>query len=163
MRILIRFFIFSAGVLLSVTAFAKLISGFGTAHILLQFDPIFRIQFRYLIFGVGILELIIAAVCFFASQLEWKTKLVALLSTNFLLYRLGLFFIGYHKPCPCLGGLTDAINVSPRVADITLKIILAYLLIGSYGILFHQWWKNRRPAVGKSELGGENSQMGAGS
>jgi hypothetical protein len=45
-----------------------------------------------------------------------------------------------------LGSLTDSLHIPPENADIVLKIILAYLLIGSYGILFHLWWRKKENA-----------------
>jgi hypothetical protein len=45
----------------------------------------------------------------------------------------------------CLGNLTYALNISPQKADTAMKIILAYLLIGSYASL--SWlWRQRRKA-----------------
>jgi hypothetical protein len=38
-----------------------------------------------------------------------------------------------------LGNLADALHIPPNVADGALKIILLYLLIGSYGNLFRVW------------------------
>jgi hypothetical protein len=72
---------------------------------------------------------------------------LAWLSTSFLIYRFGLVWAGYHKPCPCLGNLTDALHIPPQTADTAMKIILAYLLIGSYATLFWLWrqkWKTPR-------------------
>ncbi|MBI3849679.1 MAG: hypothetical protein HY298_05230 [Verrucomicrobia bacterium] len=41
----------------------------------------------------------------------------------------------------CLGHLTDALHMSPQTADELMKVILAYLLIGSYALLQYQWRK----------------------
>jgi cbb3-type cytochrome oxidase subunit 3 len=38
-----------------------------------------------------------------------------------------------------LGNLTDALHIPPQAADTAMKIILAYLLIGSYATLFWLW------------------------
>jgi len=86
----------------------------------------------------------VAAVCFFGKRIALQASLVAWLATTFLIYRIGLTWIGYHKPCPCLGNLTDAIDVSPQVADYVMKAVLAYLLIGSYFILFWLWRQHRK-------------------
>jgi hypothetical protein len=50
----------------------------------------------------------------------------------------------YHKPCPCLGNLTDALHISPQTDNPLVKIILGYLLIGSYTTLFWLWWQIRK-------------------
>ena len=75
--------------------------------------------------------------------------LVVWLATSFLVYRIGLVWVGYKKPCPCLGNLTDALHIPPQTADTAMKIILAYLLIGSYATLF--WlWRQRKKTVSSS-------------
>jgi hypothetical protein len=72
--------------------------------------------------------------------------LVAWLATSLLAYRIGLVAVGYHRPCPCLGNLTDALHIPPQIADTAMKIILAYLLIGSYATLFWLWRQHRKVA-----------------
>ena len=54
-------------------------------------------------------------------------------------YRIGLWWIGWQKPCSCLGNLTDALHISPQVADNVMKGLLAFMLIGSVSLLIlHQ-------------------------
>lgn len=161
--VLIRIFVYSSCALLLLTATAKLISAAGNAKILQTTDPILSLTFQRIFEVVGGLECIVALVCFFGRRLELKVALLAWLATSFLFYRFGLELVGWHRPCSCLGNLTDALHIPPQAADTTMKIILAYLLIGSYGILFHLWWKNRKLAVGGSELRAENPKIEAGS
>jgi hypothetical protein len=88
-------------------------------------------------------EIVIAAICFFSKWQTLALGLVAWMSTNFLVYRLGLWWMNWKKPCSCLGNLTDALHISPQTADNIMKVLLAYLLIGSYGLLIWQWQKRR--------------------
>ena len=132
-------FIVSAGILLLLTATAKLASGFGNARVLQIYDPFFRIPFRYLLLGAGTVELIVAFVCLIYRPIGLRAILIAWLATNFLVYRFGLLWIGYQKPCGCLGNLTDALHISPKTADFGMKSVLAYLLIGSYATLVWLW------------------------
>ncbi len=159
----VKLFILSAGVLFFATAIAKLISACGTAPVLQVPDPILAISFRHLLWIVGTSELIVALFCILGNRISMQVWLVAWFATNFLVYRIAFILGGYRKPCPCLGNITDALHISRQTADTAMKIILAYLLIGSYGILFHQWRKNRKLAVGRSQLGVESSKIGAGS
>ncbi len=71
--------------------------------------------------------------------------LVAWMSTNFVVYRLGLWWMDWHRPCSCLGNLTDALHISPQLADNIMKWLLFFLLIGSYGLLARRWtwWRSR--------------------
>lgn len=83
-------------------------------------------------------ELTVALVCFFANRMAAQVGLLAWLATNLVVYRLGLIWLG-QKPCSCLGNLTDALHIPPQIADTTMKIILGYLLLGSYTTLFWLW------------------------
>jgi hypothetical protein len=143
----VRYFLISAGILLLVTSVAKFISAGGSARILENPDPVFAISFRYVFWFVGAIETIIALVCFFDKRLGLQASLVAWLATSLLFYRFGSVLVGYHKPCNCLGNLTDALRISPQTADTTMKIILAYLLIGSYSTLFWLWRQRKRAST----------------
>ena len=140
----LRCFFYSVAILLLITAAAKLISSGGYGKILLSVDPVTGFQIRYLLRIIGGIEIVVALVCLFSKQIWFRAGLSAWLGTCFLGYRLGLIFIGYHKPCSCLGNLTDALHISPQTADTAMKIILAYLLIGSYSILFWLWRQKRK-------------------
>jgi hypothetical protein len=140
----IRLFIRSAGVLLIITATAKFVSTGGSARILQNPDPVLSIPFRHVFWFVGAIEIITAVVCLFGKSIRLQAGLVAWLATNFALYHLGLLLVGYQKPCSCLGNLTDVLHISPKVADTAMKIILAYLLIGSYATLFWLWKEKRK-------------------
>jgi hypothetical protein len=140
-----KWLLYSFGVILSVTAVAKIWSSFGDSRILLQSDPIVRIQFRYLMFAFGSLELAVAFVCFFSNASRDAILLVAWLSTLLLLYRLGMWWLDWHSPCPCLGNLTDALHISPGVSSDLVKVFLAYLFIASYGLLLFRMHRNGPP------------------
>ncbi len=151
---LMRLFLVSAGVLLSITAIAKLISASGGARILQTPDPILSVPFREVFWVVGGIELVVALVCFFGRQAGLQAGLVAWLGTSFVAYRVGLLWVGYTKPCGCLGTLTGALHISPQAADTAMKIVLGYLLIGSYGVLFRLWKEKRKtriPALSAAE------------
>ncbi len=146
---LVFYFVRSVGVLLLATAIAKIVSACGSAHILQASDPILSISFRDEFWIFGVIELIVAAVCFSRDRVELQAMLVAFLATNFAAYRIGLLWIGYRKYCSCMGNLTDALHIPPQTADLAMKIILAYLLIGSYASLF--WlWRQRKKTISAS-------------
>jgi hypothetical protein len=142
-----QFFIRSAGFLLMFTGIAKLVSALGKAGFLLEHEPITGISFTHLLVVAGILEVLIAFVCFFATRPKLSAQLVAWVSSVFLVYRIGLWWMNWQRPCHCLGNLTDALHISPQVADIGMKIVLAYLLIGSYATLFSAWWHKPQIAL----------------
>jgi len=128
-------FVLSAGVILAITGITKILSGLGDSKFLAIADPIIGLTFRQLMLTVGLAEIVIVLVCFSSKRQTLALGLVAWLSTNFVVYRLGLWWMDWHRPCNCLGNLTDALHISPQVADNIMKVVLAYLLIGSYGLL----------------------------
>jgi len=142
-----NWFVMSVGCILALTGCAKLWSAFGQMKVLAIPDPVIGISYRNLLFGVGLLEVLIGWFCFMGRQRKLALGLTAWLATAFVIYRLSLIWLDYHKPCNCLGTLTDALHISPNAADTVMKVILAYLLVGSYGILIWQWVRSRRLAV----------------
>jgi hypothetical protein len=142
----VKWFVFSAGALLIFTGFAKILSAFGSAELLVVKDPLVGIPFRYLLIAAGVLETVIGCICFFSNNKWLAAFFIACLATNFLIYRFSLWCINWYSPCHCLGNLTDAIHVSPQIADNVMKVVLAYLLVGSYATLL--WlWQQRKIAI----------------
>jgi len=139
---LIALFIYSAGAILVFTSAAKVISAFGNAHVLHTGGPIMQMSYRHMFLFVGAIELAIGLICFLSKSTQVNCGLLALLSTNFLIYRCGLVWIGFDKPCDCMGNLTESLHIPYSVADNAMKVILAYLLLGSYTGLF--WFSRQR-------------------
>lgn len=137
-------FLWLAGGTLALTGLAKAFSAIGSARALDVADPILGIPFRHLMLLVGLAELFIAFLCLLTNKRRLSLLAVAWLSTNFLLYRVGLWWMGWHRPCGCLGDLTDLLNISPSAADSVMKLVLAFLTIGSYLILGAQWFTRSR-------------------
>ncbi len=123
------------------TGLAKAFGATGPARILDAADPLFGIRFRHLLLLVGLLELLVAWWCFSAPRRTFTMAAVAALATNFLLYRVGLWALGWKQPCHCMGTLTDALHMAPPTADHIMKGLLAYLLVASYLGLRGRWRK----------------------
>ncbi len=151
MKTVLEWFLKGAGSALAVTGLAKAFSAVGTARALDTIDPLIGVPFRQLMLGVALAELFIGFFCLFTDRRRFSLVAVAWMSTNFLVYRLGLWFIGWHRPCGCMGNLTDLLHLSPRAADNIMKGVLAYLLIGSYGMLIWRYRTVRRG--GRAPLG----------
>jgi len=148
-------FRFSAAAIFTITGLAKIISAFGSAAILAEADPLLHVSFRHLMIVAAVVELAVAATCAFSQLQKFAVVAIAWLASILIVYRIGLFEIGWHRGCPCLGNLTDAIHISPQLADNTMKVILAYLFIGSCGILLREWLKSKKQAS-KFEPNGES-------
>jgi hypothetical protein len=139
-----QFYLRSVGVALAVTAVAKLVAAAGSSRYLELPDPILVLKFRDVLLVAGLVEITVVWFCLFGTRIGTRCSLVAWLSTSFILYRIGLSRSGWHKPCACLGNLTDALHVSPGAADIAMKIVLGYMFAGSYAILFLTWLQKRK-------------------
>jgi hypothetical protein len=149
-----RWFLKVAGSVLLLTGVAKAFTAIGSARALDTIDPLTGIPFRQLLLLVGLAELLIAFFCLFTDKRRLSLLAVAWLSTNFLVYRLGLWFIGWHHPCHCMGDLASALHLSDQAADNIMKGVLAYLLIGSYLLLVLQWRAARRTSHCREASGG---------
>jgi len=137
----------SAGVMLAITGLGKALSAIGPARALDTPDPLIGIPFRQLLLLVGLAELLVAFFCLVRDERRISLLGVTWLASNFLVYRLGLSFIGWHHPCACMGSLAGMLHLSDRTADNIMKGVLAYLLIGSYGILLWEWRRRRAAPV----------------
>ena len=126
-------------VLLGVTGTGKVLTVFGGAAILDTSDPLVGLPFWYLLLFVGVAEMSVAMLCFNTARAQVALILTGWLATGFALYRWGLWFIDWHRPCGCLGNLTDMLHLSPPLADNITKLALAYLLLGSYATLLWEW------------------------
>jgi hypothetical protein len=128
---------------LGATALAKALSAIGPARALDTLDPLIGIPFRQLLLLVGLAELLVAFFCLFTDKRRFSLLAVAWISTNFLVYRIGLWAVGWHHPCACMGSLAGALHLSDQAADNIMKGILAFMLVGSYLLLFSKWRRSR--------------------
>lgn len=152
---LAAWFILTAGVILAVTGAAKIWSALGTSKFLAAVDPILGLKFGQLLLAVGLAEIAVALVCCFSRRQTLALGLIAWLATNFLVYRVGLWWMDWKRPCGCLGNLTDALHLSPQAAENIMKVLLAYLLIGSCGLVIWRWRQRR------NSLAAEISRLGS--
>ena len=144
----LNIFLGMCAVILIVTGLAKVISALGTDEVLTTFDPITGLRFKTLFSIVGGIEFCFGSICLLSRRLAvLEVILIAWLSTSFVVYRIGLAIVGYTLPCPCLGSFTGALHISAEAADTAMKIVLAYLLIGSYGALIWLWRQGHRSFI----------------
>jgi hypothetical protein len=121
----------ATAVLLLMTAAAKVISASGNQEILRARDPIFNLHLQYVLLISAALEIAVALVCLVWQSVIGRAAIVSWLGLSFIAYRLGLVYLRYSGPCPCLGTLTDRFNISHHAADIVLNSIIAFMLAGS--------------------------------
>ncbi len=102
-KTLVEWFILTAGGVLAVTGVAKIWTGLGDSKFLAVVDPIIGVKFGPLMLAVGMAEIAVGLVCCLSKRQTLALGLVAWLATNFLVYRLGLWWMDWHRPCNCLG------------------------------------------------------------
>lgn len=127
-------FLYVTAIMLVITAGAKVWSLIGDSGLLYEVDPISDLTFGNLLSLAAALELGVAAVCLFRPAADGLLA-VGWLSTIFITYRICLWWINWEKPCSCLGNLTDALHISPQLADDVMKGLLGFMLIGSVSLL----------------------------
>ena len=151
-------FLCGAAVILTLTGLGKISGAFSNVRFLAIHDPVSGIQFRYLMIAVGAAEFGIAILCFFRQCRRLiAPTLIAWLATSFMIYRFGLWWSDWQRPCPCLGNITDALHISPHQADNITKVVLGYLIVGSYGLLFREWRERRKLIRPSPGVGGTGS------
>jgi hypothetical protein len=143
----------SSTLVLLTTGGAKVWSAFGSAKILGMADPLLGISFQHLIAGAGFIEIGVA-ILLLSSLNRLAAFALAWLATNFAIYRIGIWWIHWQRPCPCLGNLSDALHISPPTADRIMKIVFGYLLVGSYWLLFRERKLGRSGTLGSQSTGG---------
>jgi hypothetical protein len=124
--------IFFSGAVLTFSGVVKVVSATTNVGILSEADPILHLSYRQVFLGVGFLEAIVVVVFLSGTSQKLKLLLGAGLSTNFLLYRLGMLWLGHTHVCPCLGNAADWLHLSAGDFDILTKTALAGLLLVSY-------------------------------
>jgi hypothetical protein len=82
-------------------------------------------------------ELTIAILCLFMKNGLFSLYAVAWISSMILTYRLGVWVVGWHQPCHCLGNFTDVLHITNSQADFFMKCILYYLFGGSVILIYH--------------------------
>jgi len=123
-----------------VSAGAKMLNVVANEQTLSRFSSLFPfltvLQISTL---AGVLEFSVAVVLMFNSKTSRSQELglIAWLGTLFLIYRLG-----NEGECGCFGNLSGQSSENPQFSFIVTPILLAYLLIGSYGLLWLRWRRN---------------------
>ena len=123
---LYRLFLISCGVILSLTAAAKIVSAAGHASILREMDPLLKVPNGALLYFVAAAELVVVMFILFGRSLMLKMISVAWLSLSFAAYRIVNAVMGI-KTCPCLGHITDNLPLRPSTVSALLVTSLAYM------------------------------------
>ena len=153
------FFIYSAAIILFIAAAAKLLSATGSAQALDASDSVLYLSHRHIFLLAGGLELVMSAFLLMSRKAKTQLALIAWLAANFLVYRIGLWWMGAPNLCNCLGNLDDYLPISPEVLNATALASLTWLLIGSWTFLI--LGRRKQPVEVLPEIISQGNEMGA--
>jgi DNA-directed RNA polymerase subunit RPC12/RpoP/predicted RNA-binding Zn-ribbon protein involved in translation (DUF1610 family) len=123
------------GGILAFNAFAGIIGILAKSRLLDMPDPLFGVPSRYILLLVFAVQLLVASLCLFTNRRTLSLGFAAWLAINLLVYRIGLWTMGWHHPYGWLHGLMNSLNTSPFRADIAFFITIGLLIFGSLGTL----------------------------
>lgn len=141
-----RLFIYSAGVLLLAAALGMFFSIEAGRGLINPHEPLSGIGLPIFFCIVGGLELAVALVCLFGQNALLQTSLVLWLAINLAAYQAGLWWMGISGGFKgYLGDVSGAFGISVGIADLLLKALILYFLVG--GLVSFLWsWKMKSSA-----------------
>lgn len=132
-----------AGAIFMLSGTARVFQSFAVASVLDASDPVFDFKFRYLILLSGLVEIVIACFCLFATRRAAGFGLVAWWVVVFATYRIEIWTMGWYHPWVFVGDLTSTLNISPLAVDKIVVVVVGILLAGSSAVL----WSGRERRV----------------
>jgi RNase P subunit RPR2 len=126
-----------AGSVLFFIGLAEILGVLGRSQVLGLADPIFGISFRHLMLVVGMVQLVVSFLLLFTNWRTLGLALVAWITANFLVFRIGLWSMGWHHSS---GFMVEQLGLSLTTMDVVTGLFSAFLLMGSCAVL----WLERR-------------------
>jgi hypothetical protein len=124
--------IYSGGGILLAAAAIRFVIAAGESPLMAMPEPMLGIPLRYAVLTVGGLELLIALICLFGRQIAFQVACLAWLSTDFIVYRIGLLLTHSHPQTTCIGSLTDPLHLASGAMGLLVALMPFCLLVGSY-------------------------------
>jgi hypothetical protein len=152
------YFLDSVAVILFLVAIVNLIAASSPVPILDQLDLILPLSSRWVLRVWAALDLSVSAWLLTGRDPQIKLWLIAWLTTNLLIYQIGLWRMAAPNFSDCLGNLYDWFVISPQMLGVIMKLFLGFSLIGSYALLILNWQASRKsrrkPATMASQVMG---------
>jgi hypothetical protein len=96
-----------------------------------RLDPLFLVRSDLVLVCVALLEVFVAIVVLGSRPIKFKALLLFWLAGSFVLYRLGLLWLGWSDSCRCLGSAINLIPVNKQSLDWISVTLLIYLMVGA--------------------------------
>ena len=157
------YFLNATAVLLFCAAMLNLLSATGSIQVLNQPDALLQLNDKLALSNRWVLalkaafELFVSGILLMEKNPKQKLLWMALLATNLLFYRIGAAWLSAANFSDCVGNLIDWFTISPRLLNTSSKVFLVLMFIGSYGLLFLNWFKRRMSS--KTERGADSGQQ----
>lgn len=135
-----RWFVLLAGAVLLFSALSRLANLPWKAGVFDLDDPVLGISLINVVLGATVLELTVAVVCLFTRKTLLASGLIAWLALNFIVYRVGLWTMGWHHPYTSVFWLTDGFGFSPHLADWLLAVAAVCFVIGGCLVIWKSPW-----------------------
>lgn len=133
-------FVRSTGAILLASALIRFLIAASNAPFLSLPDPAIGIPLRYSVLIAGGIEFLVAFICLFGERVNLQIGWLAWLATNFIVFRIGLFWMHCHPQATCIGSLTDPLHLSRGMTGMIVALLPVYLALGSYTALIWLWF-----------------------
>jgi len=135
----IVYFVLSAGFILLAGALNRFLIAAGDAQVLALPDPMLGIPLRYAVLAVGALELVVALICLFGKRVGLQIGWLAWLSTNYVVFWIGLVWQHCPPQGACIGSLTDPLRIYHGTTGYIFEFLPFCLALGSYAAAVSFW------------------------
>jgi rRNA maturation protein Nop10 len=128
-----------AGTLLLASALGSCLIATGDSQLLTLPDPLLGIRLRLVVLALGLGEMLVALICLFGKPRVIQLVLVAWLTMNWAVYRLGLVWTNSDVRGSALGRLTDPLRLAELGVGRWGQWLPALLLTGALVLLLAHW------------------------
>ncbi len=145
-----RGMILTAGGLLVAAGLVRLLVLLSPAQSLALPDPLLGIPLRLAVLLVAGLELAAGCFCLLGRNRRWQIASLAWLATNWVVYRVGLVWLGIHPQGTFLGALNDPLKLAGTPAGSLVSGLPFIFVALSYAVAIADWVGNRTEEFAKS-------------
>lgn len=129
-----------AGAILFFLGSAEILGGLARTTFASMQDPVFGISFGHVMLIFGLAQVCVAFLCLFTNRKVLSLSLVAWLSMIFVVYRAGLWSLGWYYSS---GFKMTPIGISLTDTDIILSLSSFLLLVVSLSTLWNEYRAKR--------------------
>lgn len=138
----VRHAVYVFGAILLFLALVTLWGNWNKINLVSATDPVSSLTLRNALWVLASLELVVAMLCLFGANVIIQLGLVCWLALNFLLYQVGLHWLGSGGGFKAgYVGISSVFGVSVTAVDVLSKLLFVGLLLGSTGGLVWARWR----------------------